>query len=335
MFDLRPFLLDCEKILSSHELGKPGAYRRWKWSNSDKSRDLDLNPYGCADAANILYTIQSFPTNVDDQLSWVSVLRGLQDQESGLYEEPSHHPIHTTAHCLAALELFNAGPECRLKALEPYIQPDAMVAFLEGLNWEGQPWAASHRGAGLYAALTLAGMIDSSWSDRYFNWIYENTDPDTGLPRVGCVRPLSMRGTLSIFPHLAGGFHYLFNSEYARKPLRYPEALVDTCLEIFSTKAYPLGLSVGFAEIDWVYCLNRSVRQCGHRFLESRQALTLFTEAYIPFLQSLDPETDEGLNDLHSLFGTICCLAELQSALPGMLRTERPLRLVLDRRPFI
>jgi hypothetical protein len=28
-------------------------------------------------------------------------------------------------------------------------------------------------------------------------------------------------------------------------------------------------------------------------------------------------------------------VAELQQALPGLIRTERPLRLVLDRRPFI
>ena len=46
-------------------------------------------------------------------------------------------------------------------------------------------------------------------------------------------------------------------------------------------------------------------------------------------------ETDDGLDDLHALFGTLCALAELQQALPGEIRTARPLRLVLDRRPFI
>ena len=42
-----------------------------------------------------------------------------------------------------------------------------------------------------------------------------------------------------------------------------------------------------------------------------------------------------GLNDLHALFGALCCLADLQTALPGLIRTERPPKLVLDRRPFI
>ena len=50
----------------------------------------------------------------------------------------------------------------------------------------------------------------------------------------------------------------------------------------------------------------------------------------------LDLDHDDArLNDLHMLFGALCCLAELQQALPGRLGTGRPLKLVPDRRPFI
>ena len=35
------------------------------------------------------------------------------------------------------------------------------------------------------------------------------------------------------------------------------------------------------------------------------------------------------------LFGNLCAFSELQQALPGFVRTDRPLKLVLDRRPFI
>ena len=52
-------------------------------------------------------------------------------------------------------------------------------------------------------------------------------------------------------------------------------------------------------------------------------------------LMSLDETTHEGFNDLHMLFGTMCALAELQSAFPGRFLTDKPLKLVLDRRPFI
>ena len=52
-------------------------------------------------------------------------------------------------------------------------------------------------------------------------------------------------------------------------------------------------------------------------------------------LDTLDEETDEGLNDLHMLFGAVCAIVELQLALPGKIETTVPLKNVLDRRPFI
>jgi hypothetical protein len=165
--------------------------------------------------------------------------------------------------------------------------------------------------------------------------VWDETDPETGFLRRGCVGPLAAGGTASLFPHLAGTFHYLFNQQYARRPMRYPEATVDACLDLFERGAFPLGRSVGFAEIDWVYCLARSLRQCGHRHADARRALEAFAARYVDYLAGLDPRADDGFNDLHALFGAVCALAELQQALPGMIRSERPLRLVLDRRPFI
>lgn len=96
-----------------------------------------------------------------------------------------------------------------------------------------------------------------------------------------------------------------------------------------------MGKRVSFAEVDWVYCLNRSRRQTPHRFEEATDELKKFADMYIDFLNSIDYDKDEDFNDLHLLFGMVCALAELQQALPGYICTERPLRLVLDRRPFI
>jgi hypothetical protein len=127
----------------------------------------------------------------------------------------------------------------------------------------------------------------------------------------------------------------LFNHEYAHQPLRFPARVIDTCLDIRARDPFPFGNKVSFAEIDWVYCITRSLRQCGHRAAECRAALEKFADYYVPSLLARDPATDEGLNDLHTLFGALCCLAELQNALPGRLKSEQPLRLVLDRRPFI
>lgn len=334
LFDLRPFIASAERIVAAHALGSPGAYRRWCVQDEDGSRDMGINPYGCADAANILYTIGRFPGDAEERTAWIETLRGLQDSRDGLFHETTHHPIHTTAHCVAALELFDAGPRQALDGLAEFRDADAMERFLDALDWAGDPWAASHQGAGLYAALTLTGEVSPEWQQRYFRWLWQASDAHTGLWRAGCIQD-SPEGDWYRFHHLAGTFHYLFNHQYARMPLRYPEALIDTCLDIRARGLFPLCRFVGFAEVDWVYCLTRSLRQCGHRFNECRQVLLAFAEEHVAFLDGLDPETDDGLNDLHTLFGTLCALAELQQALPGHLRTDRPLRLVLDRRPFI
>src|SRR5580700_6794069 len=113
--DLGDFLRDVENILQTHRLDRPGAYRRW---NGGTNRDLGLNPYGCADAANILYTIGRFPGDAAERASWIAVLQSLQDPASGMFEEATHHRIHTTAHCIAALELFDARPAHPLRELD-------------------------------------------------------------------------------------------------------------------------------------------------------------------------------------------------------------------------
>jgi hypothetical protein len=149
------------------------------------------------------------------------------------------------------------------------------------------------------------------------------------------VAPASYSGLTTRFPHLAGSFHYLFNHEYGRQPLAHPEAMIDTCLELRKADPYPIGHAVGFAEIDWVFCMTRALRQSGHRFVEVRASLEQFASEFIPYLLGLDPASHDGMNDLHLLFGAACCVAELQTALPGQIRSDKPLRLVLDRRPFI
>ena len=74
-----------EKILSvidTHRLEQPGAYARWIFG---EGRDLGINEYGCADAANILYTVGHFPKDSERRAAEVSVLQNMQDPETGLF----------------------------------------------------------------------------------------------------------------------------------------------------------------------------------------------------------------------------------------------------------
>lgn len=316
--------------VTSHRL-EDGVYCRWLWQNEAGTRKLGMNEYGCADAANILYTIGDFERDPAKRAAWVKALRSMQDPKTGLYEEGSHHPIHTTAHCISALELFDSAPLYPLTALMPYLGKENLYDFLESLDWTHSPWAQSHKGAGLFAALTVTRTCSLAWQRDYFAWLREHCDPQKGL---------SYRGRLTgdlLSHHLYGWFHYLFNHEYARQPIPYAEQLIDTCIDMYQRKTMDarFGCEVGFMEIDWVFCMNRASRQTPHRFEEVKSLLEDFAQSFIAYLEGLDEKTDDEFNDLHMLFGAICALSELQLALPGKIESSVPLKNVLDRRPFI
>lgn len=331
--DISGIIDNIKYVLKTHNQGI-GQYARWIWQDEEKSRSLLPSEYGCADAANILYTIGEFPKDAEERSAWVQTLQSFQNPKTGLFQEPTHHFIHTTAHCAAALELFDADCKYPMHDLMQYTDIQALYGLLDGLDWKHDPWSQSHRGAGIYAALVLTNAVDSRWQDSYFAWLRREADPETGLWRLGCVK----EGSVPVWHHMAGSFHYLFNHEYAKQPLPFPEKMIDTMLWLLykdETFREVAAQRISFIDVDWIYCLSRAMRQTGYRHDDGKQALETYADRLIDFLETIDLQTHDGFNDLHGLFGTVCALAELQQALPGKIKTERPLKLVLDRRPFI
>lgn len=331
--NLDSFISKTEKIVATHRLGK-GDYARWLWQNKKADREMGSNPYGVADAANILYTIGALPQDEGEREGFIKALRGFQDPESGLFHEATHHTYHTTAHCTAALELFDKYPLYPFTELKQYDDPDALRAFLDSLDWVNNAWTISHRGAGVFAAKIIAERPSLEWQDAYFGYLEENCDEKYGMGYKGAIDE-------SILPtnhHLNGWFHYMFNFNHCHRQFPHTKTFIDTLIKLY-TDGYPekerFGRMIGFREVDWVFPINRATWQVGYRREEARELMRDFAVKYVEFLESLNPDTDDALNDLHALFGTVCCLSELQLALPGEIRTTRPMKNVLDRRPFI
>ena len=136
--------------------------------------------------------------------------------------------------------------------------------------------------------------------------------------------------------HMAGSFHYLFNHEHAHMPLRYPDKVIDSCIELWDNNSWELfAKSMGFIDIDWVFCMTRAMQQTCHRWDEAMVCLEQAAQRMTELITRVGADRIKNENDLHAIFGTVCCLAELQRALRGRIITEKPLKLVLDRRPFI
>lgn len=319
------------KVVCSHKLAD-GSYCRWLWQNEEGSRKMGENEYGCADAANILYTIGRFPREPCERSEFVRRMQLMQDPKTGLFYEGTHHTIHTTAHCIAALELFDAQPLYPLTGLKQYLDYDKLHEFLWNLDWDNTPWPQSHQGAGLYASMVITRTCDKAWQNEYFSWLREHADPVWGLGLNGRKNPEK-----PMAHQLYGWFHYFFNHEFAHMPIPYPEKLINTCIDMYKNKQLSPVYSheIGFMEIDWIFAVNRASRLTTYRHDEIKALLLDNAKEFLAYLESLDPDTDEGMNDLHMLFGAMCAVAELQIALPGEITSEYPLKNVLDRRPFI
>lgn len=336
MIDITELTDRIYDTVMKHKTDKDGEFARWLWQNKNGDRELGANAYGCADAVNILYTLGRLDTENGMRQKLIDGINAFQNPDSGLFLEKTHHPIHTTAHCTAALELLDAKPAYELTQLKQYKDKDALYSFLDNLEWEKDPWNSSHKGAGIYSALVLAGEADVEWEDWYFDWFYDNTDPETGLWKKNGIKIHQWGKYFSHMPNIAAAFHYMFNHEYAKRPLRYPEKIIDTALDIYYNYSEGgLKCHIDFANVDWIYCVNRATRQTAHRFDECKKALREYAKEYVEYLYSIDSKTDDAFNDLHMLFGSLCAVAELAQAVPGEIKSRKPLRLVLDRRPFI
>ena len=91
----------------------------------------------------------------------------------------------------------------------------------------------------------------------------------------------------------------------------------------------------GFAPIGGIDALNRVRRQASHRPAEVTERLRGSGDRSPVQALSGDAATHGSPNDLHRLLGVVSGVAELQAALPGEVPAPSPLRLALDRRPFI
>lgn len=330
MHDLRPFIKDVHSILDAHYLGEPGKYAQWVSQNEEGSRNLGATPYGCSIALNILYTINAMPTDPAVRAKTIKVLQDFQNPENGLFENPGNYATHTTAFVSGALNLLDAVPLYRADGFSSYQSKEGLFAFMDSINWAEEPWLGAHLGAGIYGSMLLTESVPEEWEDYYFAWLNENADPETGLWKKGALKGAPL------FHYLASTFHYVFNYEYAKRALPYPKELLNTCIKAYYDGAcIDFSKEMGWADIDFTYLLARVQRRAGIRLEETQTILKKIADGLAGQLLSANIAEHPAFNDTNTLFAIVSALAVLQDALPGYLHTTKPLRLVLDRRPFI
>lgn len=178
----------------------------------------------------------------------------------------------------------------------------------------------------------LAGLRTPSWFSAFFAALEARLDPASGL--FGEAKPPT-----GDTDQIGGTFHYAFLYEWAHRPLPFPEAHIDAVLGLQRADGLwdqdnPLWLT-----LDAVYLLSRAVRRCDHRRAEvhraCRDALVAVAELALT-AAGRRAHFEEAELGAHALTAAVSLLAEGQSLLGAdAVRTDHPLRLVLDRRPFV
>ncbi|QYR21441.1 hypothetical protein KZ483_27890 [Paenibacillus sp. sptzw28] len=336
MTDIGPFIECVRGTLAAHQSSQSGGvYSRFLHNANKAAEPPDV--YGTADAVNILYTLGDLPVDSGEKETLKAALQGFQDPETGMFYGLHHHELHSAAFAISALELLDAKPVYALRKIEAFREKENLIALLDQLDWVNEPWGDSQKGSGIYACMVLSGLVSREWEEWYYDWLWDEADPLTGLWRKGCVPTASsqLKGA-PLFHHIAGSFHYLFNLAYRNKPIRYPETILDTCIGLYRDGGWNhSGEALSFMEIDWVYTLSSCMKQTAHRYEEGLEVIRETAAPFIRYISRLGEESAEPFEDLHTLCGAISGLAVIQQTLPELVRTGKPLQLVLDRRPFI
>lgn len=283
--------------------------------------------YDVANIVNILYTTGKL-TDLDvEKAELTSKIQSFQNPDSGLFVNEGNYETHTTAFAAGALNLLDAKPKYKATGFEKYLDKAALFELMDSINWAKEPWLGAHLGAGIYGSMLMTYTADEHWEDYYFEWLDSNVDPVTGLWKKDALEGAPR------FHYLASTFHYIFNYEYAKRALPYPSELLNTCIDAYRNgDCMDFATEIGWPDIDFTYMLAKACRRSGMRFEETHAILKEIADGLINQLLVLP---DDKLDNLHTMFAVLCALAVLQDELPGYIKTPKPLKLVLDRRPFL
>ncbi len=288
--------------------------------------------YGVADMACVLYTIGALHPSEKEREEWANAFELFQNPQTGWFREKDPvtlSPEHNTAFALGAMALLDIPPRYVVRTEARYENPRA---FLQTLDWRKGVYTNSHKGAGVGSIYALVPALNSAqWFAQYFGACDDLFDPSNGL--MGQGKPAS--GDID---QVGGTFHYSFIYQYFNRRMPYPEKRIDSVLGLQQQDGYWDKNNQLWMTLDAIYLMTRTLRYCAHRVDDVRASVrkamgALSKDVYSPAARAKIFPASGGV---HSLTAAISVAAEAQQFLGAQeIVTDWPLRLILDRRPFI
>ncbi len=290
-----------------------------------------LELYGTSDMACILYTIGRLRPTEKERAQWADAFQTFQNPDTGylIEKDPTHAPLHNTAFALAAMQLLNLTPKYPLKIASEFQSPRA---YLSQLDWKKAVYNESHKGAGIGAIFALCpGLGSPAWFAEYFAACESLFDPRNGL--MGQDKPAGGDSD-----QVGGTFHYSFLFNHFNRRMPYPQPRIDAVLGTQQADGYWRPDNHLWLTLDAMYLMTRTLRYCDYRAQDVRAAVRgimrrAMAEFYSPRGRG---KSFTGHLQVHLVTCAISIAAEAQQFLGAQeVITDWPLRLVLDRRPFI
>jgi hypothetical protein len=324
--DLREFV---RWILTEFEptVRLPGGAGRYARAPGQTTTEL----YGVADMACNLYTLNELHPSEKERGEWLAAFQEFQNPETGWLREkdPTHDPLHNTAFALAAMQLLDLTPHHPVKMEAKYTD---IRAFLETIDWRNEVYSGSHRGAGIGSIYALVPELGTpAWFAEYFRFCDSLFDPNNGL--MGRDKPPGGDAD-----QIGGTFHYHFIYSHFNRQMPYPEKRIDTVLGLQQPDGYWHPTNHLWMTLDPMYLMTRTLRQSPHRFADVQECVRRIMRVLVREVYSADGRRQllAGKMAAHSLTAALSIAAEAQQVLGSHeIITEKPLKLVLDRRPFI
>ena len=326
VFDLREFV---RWIVDEFEpsVRLPGGAGRYARAPGDAEPEL----YGVSDLACIFYTLGLLRPNEHERGEWAAAFQLFQRPDTGWLVEksPTHDPLHNTAFALAAMQLMDLAPAHPVTMTGDY---DDARAFLATLDWRKDVYLGSHKGAGIGSIHALVPALNRpAWFADYFDFCDRQFDPHNGL--MGQDKPPG-----GDFDQVGGTFHYHFLYEHFNRHMPFPEHRIDAVIGLQQPDGYWHPVNHLWLTLDAIYLMTRTLRYCPHRFADVQAVVRSVMGLMMREVYAADKRAVAlgGKLPAHSVTAALSIAAEAQRFLgAGEVITERPLKLVLDRRPFI
>jgi hypothetical protein len=330
VFDLRGFV---RWIVEEFEPSARLAGGAGRYPDAPGGKEATL--YGAADMACVLYAVGALHPTEKQRAEWGEAFERFQAAKTGWFLQKSFglSPEHNTAFALGAMQLLDVEPRYAVKMDAEYADPKR---FLETLNWKTNVYRDAHRGAGIAAIRALAaefepGLRSPEWFAEYFAACDAKFDAKNGLMGEG-------KPAAGDTDQVGGTFHYAFMYEYFHRRMPYPERRIDTVLGLQREDGFWLPDNYLWLTLDAIYLMTRTLRYCEHRRAEVAASVRRALRAVEAAAWSMEGRKRSFAKGQAVHAATVACAIAAEGQLflgAEEVVTDWPLKLVLDRRPFI